>query len=142
MIAHLRDGVKPRLETLNTTYLGWAQGGSATTTPAVPYFVLTGPSWGKPDEAPLADADAALDDEFRVTGVTGTPEGAAILLKRAMDELSPAGAWKALEVPGRVAWVKFVRSEFVGVDRDLTIASTNRHPGVGVDTYRLVSEPI
>lgn len=142
MIAHLRDGVKPRLATLHTVYLGWAYGDTTSTTPAVPYYVLSGPSWGTPDEAPVCGVDEALDAEFRLTGVAGTAEGAGIILKAAMELLSPNGAETPLVVPGRTATVQWVRSEFIGVDRDLTVPQTNRHPGVGVDTYRLVSEPL
>jgi len=141
VIAHLRDGVKPVLETLHTTYLGFAYGDSTSTTPKVPYFVLAGPSWGSPDEAPVCGRDEALDAEFRLTAVAGSPEGAAIILGAARAILSPAGAWTPLAYVGRSVSVRFVRSEFVGIDPDLTIPATNRHPGVGVDTYRLVSEP-
>jgi len=141
MIAHLRDGVKPVLETLHTTHLGYAYWDTTSTTPKVPYYVLAGPSWGSPDEMPMCGEDDALDAEFRLTGVAGSPEGAAIILGAARAELSPGGAWTPIPYEGRSVFVRFVRSEFVGIDPDVTVPATNRHPGVGVDTYRLVSEP-
>lgn len=144
MIAHLRDGVKPVLNTIvpaMTTHIGYAYGDTTSEIPPVPYFVLAGPSWGVPEEAPVCGVDEALDAEFRLTAVAGNPEAAGILLGKARALLSPAGAWTPIPYDGRSVSVKFVRSEVLGVDRDVTIAATNRHPGYGVDTYRLVSEP-
>ena len=39
------------------------------------------------------------------------------------------------------AETRWERSEFVDVDPTVTIAATNKHPALGVDTYRLTSEP-
>lgn len=144
MIAHLRDGVKPVLVGLTppvSTHVGYAYGETTSEIPPVPYFVLAGPSWGLPEEAPVCGVDEALDAEFRLTAVAANPEAAGILLGRARAVLSPNGEWARIPYEGRRVEVKFVRSEVIGVDRDVTIPKSNRHPGYGVDTYRLVSEP-
>lgn len=145
MIAHLRDGVKPVLATLDppvNIHLGYAYATSTTSPiPPMPYFVLAGPTWGTPEEAPVCGVDEALDAEFRLTAVAANPESAAILLGRARRLLSPGTAWTRIPYVGRRVQVKFVRSEVLDVDRDVTIPATNRHPGYGVDSYRLVSEP-
>lgn len=145
MIAHLRDGVKQflmdNLTPQVTTHLLYAYGEADSVIPPVPYFVLAGPSWGAPEEAPVCAVDEALDAEFRLTAVAANPEAAGILLGRARAVLSPGTGWTRIPYEGRVVMVKFVRSEVLGVDRDVTIPRTNRHPGYGVDTYRLVSEP-
>lgn len=144
MIAHLRDGVKPALGSLTPpvgTHVGYAYGDTTSEIPPVPYFVLAGPSWGLPEEAPVCGVDDALDAEFRLTAVAANPESAGILLGRARAVLSPNGEWTRISYEGRRVEVRFVRSEVIGVDRDVTIPKSNRHPGYGVDTYRLVSEP-
>ena len=82
-----------------------------------------------------------LDVDIRVKAVAGTAEGSAIMLRRVRGLLSPDRSWTAVAVDGRAAHIRFVRSEFVGVDRSVKAADTDRHPGVAVDTYRLVSQP-
>jgi hypothetical protein len=144
MIAHLRDGVKPVLAALTppvTIHLGWAYGDKTSEIPPMPYFVLAGPGWGSPEEAPVCGIDDALDAEFRLTAVAPNPESAGILLGRARAVLSPGSAWTVVPYEGRRVEVKFIRSEVLGVDPDVIIPATNRHPGYGVDTYWLVSEP-
>lgn len=105
------------------------------------YLILSSPSWGGPIEAPVASTSGSFDVDVRVKAVAGTPEGVAIMLGRVRSLLGPDNGWVRMAVSGRVAHVRFVRSEFIDVDRDVTITNTDRHPGVGVDTYRLISEP-
>jgi len=106
------------------------------------YLVLGAGSWGTGVEGVLCGPDGSLDTEVRIKAVAGTPEGVSIMLSRVRDLLSPDRAWSRLSVSGRAVQVRFERSEFVTVDIDVTITNTDRHPAVGVDSYRLVSEPI
>lgn len=134
MKAHL-DAIRAELESLYTTHLFVAPSVSSQ------YLILSSPSWGGPLEAPVASSSGSLDVDVRVKAVAGTPEGVAIMLGRVRALLGTDSEWVRLAVAGRSAHVRFVRSEFIDVDRDVTITNTDRHPGVGVDTYRLVSEP-
>ena len=109
--------------------------------PAVPYVVLSAPAWSGTDEVAVSDTGEVLDTDVRFTAVAGTPDGVLIILNRLRSVLSPDSGWRDVAVADRVAQVRYIRSEFVSVDRDVTITGTNRHPAVGVDTYRLVSQP-
>lgn len=132
MRAHL-DAIKAALAPLGyTTHLFAADVVSGQ------YLILEAPSWDDPIEQRLADMDPSLDTEIRVKAVAGTPAGVEVMLRRVRGVLD---GWPSLGVAGRAARTRFARSEFIGVDRDVTITGTDRHPGVGVDSYRLVSEP-
>jgi hypothetical protein len=105
------------------------------------YIVLGGRSWATPEDLPLCGVSQALETDWRLTAVAGLPDGVMIMLARLREQLSPGIRWTRIPMTGRLCWVKFERSEFVAVDRDLTVTNTNRHPAVGVDTYRIMSEP-
>ena len=90
---------------------------------------------------PVCGATDALDTDVRIKAVTGTPDGVAIMLNRIRVRMSPQLLPRLVPMTGRAVWLQFVRSEFIDVDQDVIITGTNRHPAVGVDTYRLVSEP-
>lgn len=105
------------------------------------YLILSSRSWSGGLEDGLV-GDTSLDTEIRVKAVAGTPMGVEVMLRRVRELLCPDGQWLTLDVPGRAASVKFARSEFITTDIDVTITGSNRHPGVGVDSYRLVSEPV
>lgn len=126
------DAVKARLSSIAATHLVWATGPH-------PYFVLTSPAYQGGEQSVATTADS-LDFPVRVKAVTGTADGVLRLLDLARDELSPQGDSTPLTVAGRVASVRFVRSEFVDVDVSVTLTDSDRHPFVGVDTYRVVSE--
>lgn len=117
-----------------TTYIGRATG-------AVPaqYIVLEPPGWGDPEEVPAGGLTDDLYADIRIKAVAASIDGVLIMLSRVRQRLSPARQATAVNVVGRSAWIQYVRSEFVGVDRDITIG-TNQHPGFGVDTYHLTSE--
>ena len=135
MRAHL-DALRAALSPLGyTTHLFAAPAVTAQ------YLILSSRSWESGDESALCGTDRSLDTEVRVTAVTGTPEGVAIMLDRVRALLGPDDDWAPLVVTGRVAQTHFARGEFIGVDDSVKITGTNRHPGVGVDSYRLVSEP-
>ena len=105
-------------------------------------YVVLGVKGAEPgSELPLCGTHQVLDTDIRVKAVTGTPDGVLIMLDRIRDHLSPSWGWTRIPMAGRRAQIKFVRSEFVDVDVDATITGTSRHPAVGVDTYRLHSQP-
>lgn len=127
--------VKAALEAAGTTtYIGWSDRVSP------PYFVLTGPGWDA-HELALSDDKDTLDAEFRVKAVGGNADAVYALLAKARGVLSPGFAEAPLTVTGRVARTKWVRSEFVDIDDSVTITDSNQHPAVGVDSYRVVSQP-
>ena len=104
-----------------------------------PYLVVAGPGDGRPDEEPLAGPRRDTASDMRITAVFGTPEGARIGLARVLAILSPAKQ-TATVAPG--VFTRFVRREVVAVDTSVVITGTNRSPGYGVDTYRLIAEGI
>lgn len=135
MNAHL-GAIRDDLSGLSyTTWLYWAPIVSGQ------YLVLTGKAWDRPEEIPVCGLSDTLDTEFRVKAVAGTPDGVVIMLSRIRGVLSPGLGEHRVLLVGRIVSTRFVRSEFVDVDQDTVIAGTNRHPAVGVDTYRLISEP-
>ena len=133
MKAHL-DAVKARLDpSIAPTFLGWAKGSR--------YFVLTSPAWDPSDEVGVCGTTDTLDAEVRVKAATGTYDGVFIMLGLARFELSPNLESTVLEVAGRAATIRFVRSEFVQEDDSTTGTATDAPRFVGVDTYRIVSQP-
>jgi len=110
--------------------------------PAVPYLVLRG-AWDNPDEVPVSDEHDELGTEVRVTATATTAEGAGVVLERVRGLLSPRGSWTVVPMAGRSVQVKRARAEVEpDVDMDLRLPNSNRHPGFGVDSYRLHSSPI
>lgn len=105
------------------------------------YLILGGRGWDDGVEEGLAPTDD-LDTVVPITAVTGTPAGAEKMLRLVRAELSPGRQPTRLAVPGRSAHVMFVRSELIGVDQSVKITGTDRHPGYGVESYRVVSDPL
>lgn len=116
---------------------GVADPSTGKITVAPPYLIIGGPGDGRPDEEPLAGDVRDTASDMRITGVFGTPEGARIGLNRVLAILSPGKQW-ATVAPG--VFTRFVRRELVDVDTSVVITQTNRNPGYGVDTYRLITE--
>lgn len=135
MRSHL-DAVKDKIAPLGYTTHLW-------TAPEVSgqYLILSSPAWDDALEESVCGLDESLDTEFRIKAVAGTPAGVEVMLRRVRGLLSPGRSWERLAVPARSAQTKFARSEFIGVDTSTKVTGTDRHPGVGVDSYRLVSEP-
>jgi len=102
-----------------------------------PFLVLESPTWGTDPDQPLCDPQTTISLPIRLRVVTGTPTGAAIILDNARTALVGP-----ITVTGRSAVLTWERSEFIGLDTDVTIPATNRHPAVGVDTYTLTSQPV
>ncbi len=107
----------------------------------VPFLVLRG-EWGRGDDVPLCDDSEDLDTTVYVTGTADTAESAGVVLGRVRRLLSPGGSWSSVPMEGRAVQVKRVRSEVAPTaDQDLTLPNSDRHPGFGVDSYRLRSVP-
>lgn len=104
------------------------------------YLVLSAPAWDRPEEPAIGPNDD-LDTQLRIKAVAGTTTGVVTMLRKIREQLSPQQLEHQVPMAGRIVRTRYVRSEFVDVDRDAVIVGTNRHPAVGVDTYRLLSEP-
>ena len=120
-------------------HLFHAEGPGDGVTPPVPYLVLRGPSWDTGDEVGVCGGRDQLDTRVNVTAAASTAEGALVVLGRVRDLV---GARAVLSVAGRAAQVSDHRSEVnPQIDWDLRLPNSNRHPGFGVDSYRLTSHP-
>ena len=120
-------------------HLFHAEGRSDVEVPPVPYLVLRGPSWADPDDEPVCGPGADLDARVMVTATASTVEGALVVLARVRNHLMPHAV---LPVAGRHAALTRHRSEVEPqVDQDLRLPGSDRHPGFGVDSYRLHSVP-
>ena len=106
-------------------------------TVAPPFLIIGGVDVGRPDEEPLSGDVRDSASDMRITAVFGTTEGARIGLNRVLAVLSP-GKRTAAIAPG--VFTRFVRREVIDVDTSVVITTTNRNPGYGVDTYRLITE--
>lgn len=106
----------------------------------MPYASLSAPGHDVPDdEAHAPSGDRAADVRVLVTHTSES--NVYVALDKIRADLAPDDMPSRLSVAGRHAVVDFVRSEFVATDRDVTYGTTNRHPGFGVDTYRVTSQP-
>lgn len=134
MIAHL-EAIRARLGTSTPVDLWAPEPGRVP-----PFYVIEAPAWA-PDPGMAVDGvPHMIETDVRVKAVAGTPTGAAILLRNARKALGDGQAIP-LAVPDRVVTVTWTRAEFISLDPDSTIPSTDRHPAVGVDTYAVTSQP-
>ena len=106
-----------------------------------PTASVQAPGHGVPGEPALCGPGGEVEADFRVVVADETDTNAIISLGLVRAVLSPDLLEARLAVAGRYATTVYVRSEFVGADRSLTLPGTNQHPVVGVDTYRLHSQP-
>ena len=107
----------------------------------MPFASLSGPGWDSGDDLAICGPGAELVADVRVLVTHTTESNVYVALDKLREELTPNLDPTRLVVPGRYAVVEFLRSEFVMTDRDVTYGETNRHPGYGVDTYRITSHP-
>lgn len=116
--------------------------GQVPTGTPVPYASVTGPAHDVGDDLPLGGPHGTIDtDRVRVKVVDSTDSNTISTLGQIRADLSPNEHASALAVAGRSAVIVWVRSEGEPyVDRDSTLPS-KVHPVLGVDTYRLVSQP-
>ena len=120
-------------------HLFHAEGRSDVEVPPVPFLVLRAPTWSDPDDLPVCGPGADLDARVSVTGTASTVEGALVVLSRVRRLLMPH---TVVPVEGRYATLTGHRSEVdPQVDPDLRLPGSDRHPGFGVDSYRLHSVP-
>ena len=136
MIAEL-DALKARITALGIS----AHIGQVPSSAPMPYASLSAPGHDSPEPS-VGGRDASVSADVRVL-VTHTSEANVYrALDKIRDDLTPDLGPAPLAVAGRYATVDFVRSEFVGTDRDVTYGDSNRHPGYGVDTYHVDSQPL
>ncbi|GAA1992902.1 hypothetical protein GCM10009718_33280 [Isoptericola halotolerans] len=107
----------------------------------LPYLVLEAPGWGGVLDMPVCGTSHSLHTTFRVKAVGANPDSVLLTLRRVRALWSPAHEWTTVPMPGRLLQVHYERSEAVFVDRDVTMPASNTHPGVGVETYSLDSQP-
>jgi hypothetical protein len=107
----------------------------------LPYLILEAAAWGDTIDMPVCGESDSLHDRVRVKAVGTNTDAVMKTLRRVRVLWSPSRSWTTVPMAGRVLQVKFRRSEFVDVDRDVTLPSSNRHPGIGVDTYTIDSQP-
>lgn len=134
MLAHLQG-----VEALWTS-LGYTMHRFTAPTTSGQYVVLSAPGWGADPEAAVSQLSESFAAEVRVTAVAPTVDGVAIMLGR-LRGLVANRAPVRVTVSGRVAWLQFVRSEVIDVDRSTVAPGTTLSPAFGVDTYLLTSEP-
>lgn len=129
MRAHL-DAIRSRWPGAQPLHLWMAPTGQTGE-----WLAVEAPAWGD-------DPDPTLDEptptsfrvDVRVRAVGRTPDAVAAMLRLARHTLPGV-----LTVPGRVASLAWVRSEWIGAD-DTIDPTTGQHPAVGVDTYQLTSQ--
>lgn len=108
---------------------------------AFPYVLIVPAYERAVVERDLEDATGDIDADVRVTSVGANGDAAMGIRGVTRSLFSPAQEWQPLDVPGRVARLRFLRHEMTAVDRDTTVTGSNTHPVYAVDTYRLVSQP-
>jgi hypothetical protein len=115
----------------------------------LPYLILESAAWGGAIDLPTCGETDSLHTTFRVKAVGQTPDQVMVVLRKVRELWSPARAWTRIPMAGRMLQVRYRRSEntsgasYAGVyvDRDVTLPGTNTHPGIGVETYTLDSQP-
>lgn len=109
----------------------------------LPYVSLSAPPYDSPETEPVGGRDADdLSAVVRVLLTHTTEHNVYVALSALRNTLTPGLEPTPLPVDGRHAVIEFVRSEFVQTDRDITYGNTNRHPGYGVDSYRITSQKV
>ena len=133
MFAHL-NAMKARIEAAGfTTYLL-----DATGTTTWPYALIL-PGYSRPGDLPVAGDAGVIDEDLRVTSVALGTESLSIVRAGVFAALSPGKQTTRLPVSGRRASLRFVRTEFTAVDRDVN--HNGAHPLFTVETFHLLSAP-
>lgn len=141
MIAEL-TAVKTALPTHWPVHVLVVPGVTATTIPPVPYVVLEAPGWGAPDEVAATEEAEELDADFRVKVVGKSGAQVVTILELVRAVLSPGRSLTRVPLDAHRLETLYLRSEFVQADTSVKVIESNTHPVVGVDTYRLTSQPI
>lgn len=136
MIAELR-AIQSRINALGiSAHIGQVPAGTS-----MPYASLTSPGHDSPADTPIGGRDATIAADVRVLVTHTNESNVYVALDKIRDELTPDFGPSPLSVTGRFAFVEWLRAEFVSTDRDVTYGATNRHPGYGVETYHVTSQP-
>ena len=137
MIAHLQ-ALRDRIRTLRgvSAFVGQVPDGTR-----FPYVSLAA-GYDPGDELPVCGPGGALSADVRVMVTDDIESNTYRTLAAIRDLLTPGLSPTRLDVPGRFVEVTWVRSEFVTTDRSVTYGASNRHPGYGVDTYHIDSQPL
>lgn len=135
MIDHLK-ALQTLTNPLRDTYLFEAPGDDTT---PVQYLIWQAPGWGAPDDLPLSGDSTTLDTDIRLLARSLTGEAVGRILQQAHDLISPGLLPALFTVAGRRATIRWVRSEFIAVDQDVTIGA-GTHPAYGIDTYHIHSQ--
>lgn len=140
MIQHHLLALKAVIEAVIPCHVVTVDGATEVTVPKPPYAVVAAVD-RRSGEVPVCDDRGVLDTEVRVTVVGITAVQAFAKLDLIADVLSPGLSWTPLTVAGRDAQLQWQRTEFVAADTDVVVIGTDTHPVVGVDSYRLISQP-
>lgn len=100
-----------------------------------PYAFMWGISHGEMDQTDLEGNVLGIDQPFHITSVAFNTIAAVKVAQQIR------GAFKN-SPPALAGWdivIKFMGSEFVSVDRKITIEETNIHPAFAVESFRLIS---
>lgn len=117
-------------------------GVTSTQVPPVPYVVLETASWGAPDEVSETGEAEELDTPLRVKVVGKSGAQVVTILGIIRGVLSPNLALTRVPLGAHRLETLFLRSEFVQPDTSVRVIESNTHPVVGVDSYRMTSQPI
>lgn len=99
--------------------------------PKLPYILVWGGNSSPHPEQSVASQADGVSDRVGVTVTAGTPAGARQLHQLVRELLQPGGFPR--EIGG--FHVKIRDHQPVQIDRDVTLASTGRHPAYCVDMY-------
>lgn len=141
MIAELR-ALRDKITAAGVpAHIGQVPGSTDSKVPTPPFASLRAPGFDLHDDETLTEDGSVASFDVRVGVTETTDSNVYVSLAAVRAAVAPGLGPVPLDVPGRHAAVQWVRSEFVTTDRDVTYGATNRHPGFGVDTYRITSQP-
>lgn len=108
----------------------------------LPPFILIEPAEHGRRERDLTDLQRVVEEQVRVKCVQGSLAGALTLAARVQAVLSPSDAPTVLTAGGRRIEVWHERREASYIDESVQLPTTNRSPGVVVETYSVDSQPL
>lgn len=108
----------------------------------VQVLVWQSPAGGGSPELPVGASDGSFEATVRLVARAELGGAVAIMLERVRELVAPGQSAKALPVAGRYVTVQWLRTEFIQADVDVTIPATGRNPFYGIDSYRVVSQPV